>query len=146
MTLATSVVIVALATMASVAQSRPSFAGKWTLTSERPSWGLGPDFTATQDDKAFTVVRNPGGHTATYRLDGSNSPNTTSIGGKNVEVLSKLKWDGAKLVLTATYSAQGFDVSVTQTWSLDASGALTVDLDYVQGAERSASKSTYKKG
>jgi len=128
------------------AQSAPGLAGTWTLaTGSDPSWGLGREFVAIQDGKTLAIVRKPSGAKATYLMDGSESVNTISITGENVEVRSKVKWDGAKLVLTATYRTQKFDCAVTQTWKLEPSGELAVDLDYVQGPDRTSSKSIYKK-
>jgi hypothetical protein len=146
--LAAAVAVLAFASIASIsgAQAKPSFAGKWILSSGDLGW-WGKEFTATQDAKILSVTRRTASGavtTHTYNLDGSDSKHTTSVSGQTVEQLSKVKWDGSSLIMTTTYKAR-VDVEATQTWSLDASGTLTVALLYVQGGEPVKGKSVYKK-
>jgi hypothetical protein len=99
------------------AQSKTSFAGKWTMVPDPNAaaagggrgrgmgGGLGQEFTATQDDKTLTVTTNNpqlGELKTVYNLDGSESKNPLNFGGQTVDRVSKVKWDGAKLVITTT--------------------------------------------
>ena len=102
------------------AQSKTSFAGKWTLVPDPNAaaagggrgrgmaGGLGPELTAAQDDKTLTVTTNNpqlGELKTVYNLDGSESKNPLNFGGQTVDRVSKVKWDGAKLVITTTTQA-----------------------------------------
>lgn len=127
-----------------VAQSSPSFVGKWTLSSG-PTLGWGPEFTTSQDSRTLTVIRAQGGTKYVYNLDGSESTNTTSIGGQPIAQRCNLKRDGARIVLTSVYQAQGFDIRRTETWELGPSGELSIKFDYVQGDKSTSHTTTYKK-
>jgi hypothetical protein len=140
------------------AQSKPNFAGKWTLvpdpnapapTGRGRGGGLGQAFSAEQNDKTLTVVttnQQAGEVKAVYNLDGSESKNPISFGGQSVDRVSKVKWDGAKLVITTTSNFNGNAVESTQTWSLDATGNLIVESTSNFGGTPTTTKSTYKKG
>jgi hypothetical protein len=94
-------VLVAGATVA--AQSKPNFAGKWTLVPDanaagggggrgRGFGGLGTEFTATQDEKALTVTTNNpqmGELKSVYKLDGTDSNNPLSFNGQSIDRVSK---------------------------------------------------------
>jgi hypothetical protein len=158
------VCLVALALVAPAvglgAQSKPNFAGKWTQVPDpnaaaggggrgRGMGGLGQAFTATQDEKTLTVVTsNPqiGEIKAVYNLDGSESKNPITFGGNTVDRTSKVKWDGAKLIITSTSNFQGNAVETTQAWSLDAAGMLTVESTSNFGGNPTTTKAQYKKG
>ena len=153
---------VALALVASTAfaQSKPSFAGKWTLVPDPNAaaggggrgrggfGGLGQEFTAAQDEKTLAVTTNNpqiGEIKSVYNLDGSESRNPLSFGGQTVERVSKVKWDGAKLVISSTMSFQGNTMEATQTWSVDATGNLVVESTSNAQGTPATSKATYKK-
>jgi len=137
--------ILAWAATAAVAQS-PSMGGKWTLTSgSRLALG-GPEFTALHDARTLTVVTTQGPSKFVYNLDGSESTNTIRIGGLDIPQRCNLKQSGGKLILTAAYRAQGLDIVWTETWTVESSGDLTVEVDYLQGERRTLQKATYKKG
>jgi hypothetical protein len=142
------------------AQSKPNFAGKWTLVPDpnaaaggggrgRGMGGLGQTFTASQDEKTLTVITNNpqvGEIKAVYNLDGSETKNPISFGGNTVDRTSKVKWDGAKLIITSTSNFQGNAVETTQAWSLDAAGTLTVESTSNFGGNPTTTKAQYKKG
>jgi hypothetical protein len=72
--------------------------------------GLGPELTAAQDDKTLTITTNNpqlGEVKTVYNLDGSESKNPINFGGQTVDRISKVKWDGAKLVITTTINVNG---------------------------------------
>ena len=149
-----------LSTASIVAQSKPTFAGKWTLVPDPNAaagggrgrgmgGGLGAEFTATQDDKTLTTVTNNpqvGEVKAVYNLDGTETKNPLSFGGQSIDRVSKVKWDGAKLVITTTVNFQGNNVESTQTWSLDAGGNLIIENTSSFTGSPVTTKTTYKKG
>ena len=111
--------------------------------------GLGQAFTAVQDDKTLTVTTsNPqiGEIKAVYNLDGTETKNPITFGGNTVDRTSKVKWDGAKLVITSTSNFQGNAVETTQVWSIDATGTLTVESTSAFTGTPTTTKATYKKG
>jgi len=145
---------------AAAAQSKPNFAGKWTLVPDPNApaptgrgrgmgGGLGQAFSAEQTDKTLTVVTTNaqvGEVKAVYNLDGSESKNPISFNGQSVDRVSKAKWDGAKLVITTTTNFNGNAAESTQTWSLDATGNLIVESTSNFTGTPTTTKSTYKKG
>jgi hypothetical protein len=144
---------------AAIAQSKPNFAGKWTLVPDpnapaptgrgRGMGGLGQAFSAEQNDKTLTVVTTNeqiGEIKAVYNLDGTESKNPISFGGQSVDRVSKVKWDGAKLVITTTTNFNGNALESTQAWSLDATGNLVVESTSNFTGTPTTTKATYKKG
>ena len=116
--------------LAVLAQTRPNFAGKWTLVPDsyaaaaaggpgRGVGGLGSSFTATQDDKTLTVV------------------STTQMG--------EIKWDGARFIVMSTINFLGNTTETTQVWSLNASGTLNVEQTSNFGGRPETTKGRYKK-
>ena len=155
-----SVLAMVFAVSAAFAQSKPSFAGKWTIVPDPNAaaatggrgrggfGGLGQEFTATQDEKTLTVTTTNaqmGEMKSTYNLDGSESKNPLNFNGNSIDRVSKAKWDGAKLVITTTTNFNGNSLESTQTWSLDASGNLLVESTSNFGGNPTTTKSTYKK-
>ena len=139
------------------AQSKPNFAGKWTIVPDANSAAaisgrggtLGAEFTAVQDDKTVTVVTNNpqlGELKTVYNLDGSETKNPINFGGQSVDRVSKVKWDGAKLVITTTISMSGNVAETTQSWTLDGSGNLLVETLSTFTGQSTTTKATYKKG
>ena len=103
--LALGVLTLVLSTAAG-AQSRPSFAGKWTLVTDPSSPGgrgrLGQDFTVAQNDKTLTTSTDDPQRTdlnAVYNLDGTETRRSISAGSQTVELSSTAKWNGSKLVI-----------------------------------------------
>jgi hypothetical protein len=142
------------------AQSKPNFAGKWTLVPDPNAaqaaggrgrgmgGGLGQEFAAAQDDKTLTVTSsNPqmGDMKSVYNLDGTETKNPLTFGGQTVERVSKVKWDGAKLVITTTINFNGNGIETTQSWMLDPSGALVIESASNFNGTPTTTKSTYKK-
>ncbi len=152
------VLAIAVPSASAFSQAKPNFSGKWTQGVDpnapapagrgRGMGGLGTTFTATQDDKTLTVVSTTqaGEIKTVYNLDGTETKNPITFGGNTVDRVSKVKWDGAKLVMTSTSNFQGNAAETTQIWSLDASGTLTVDVTNNYTGTPTTSKVTYKKG
>jgi hypothetical protein len=139
-----SVAAVAFVATNAFAQAK-SFAGTWTLVPDtsaaaqqgmaggrggRGPGGFGQTFTAAQDAKTLTITRTTqaGDVKSVYNLDGSDSKNmVTGRGGEAMEIVSKAKMDGDKLVITTTRDMGGTPVTSTQTLSFDATGNLWVE-------------------
>jgi hypothetical protein len=143
----------ALFTAAVVAQT-PNFAGKWTMVEDPTAGGapggLGQTAMITQEANSLTVVRTTpmGEFKAIYKLDGSESKNTVTMQGNAIEMISKTKWDGGKLLINTTMSFDGNPVEVKVVLSLDPSGNLIVEAtrpDFQGGGAPITTKSTYKK-
>jgi len=96
-------------------------------------FNCGMECTITQTAATLKVDRMQGEQTfsATFNLDGSDSKNSVTMGGRGgaepttMEIISKAKWDGDKLVISTTRDFQGTSITSTQTLSL-VSGKLTV--------------------
>jgi hypothetical protein len=155
--LSVAILAVVIAGVAVSAQSKPTFAGKWTIVPDANSaaaisgrgGGLGAEFTAVQDDKTVTVTTNNpqlGELKTVYNLDGSETKNPINFGGQSVDRLSKVKWDGAKLVITTIVSMGGNVAETTQSWMLDGSGNLLVETLSTFAGQATTTKATYKKG
>jgi hypothetical protein len=89
-----------------------------------------------------------GEFTATYKLDGSESKNTFNMQGNAIEQVSKVKWDGGKLLVNTTMDFNGNPVATSMTLSLDAAGNLRVEStrpDFQGGGAPVTTKATYKK-
>jgi hypothetical protein len=142
-----------------IAQTPPSFAGKWTLVPDasapagggRGMGGLGQTATITQDANTLTITRTTqmGEITSTYKLDGSESKNTLNMQGNSIDQLSVAKWDAGKLKINTKMDFQGNPVETSLVLSLDASGNLVAEStrpDFQGGGAPITTKMTYKKG
>jgi len=155
------------------AQGKPSFAGKWTLQADPaaaapPAGGGGGgragggggrmggmggglgfacamECTIAQDATTLTVTRTtPAGETkAAFKLDGTESTNSMTMGEMTMTSKSKAVWEGAKLVITTMADMGGQAIETKATLSLDASGNLVVERAGGRGAQPTQ---TYKKG
>ena len=148
--------VLAVATMAFA--QKPDFSGTWTLDPAasgmgapggapagggaggggRMGGGMAAPMTVKQtaDTLVTEMTRGENKITMTYKLDGSESKNTTMGRNGSMETTSTAKWDGSKLVIT-TKTEQGEN---TQTWSMDA-GNLVIE----RTGGRGPSKQVYKK-
>ncbi len=161
----TSVVMLAMAALAvagstATAQSK-SFAGSWTVIVDPAApapaaggrggrGGLGQAATIVQDDKTITITRTTqmGEIKSVYKLDGTESKNTMTMGENSFDQLSTLKWEGAKLVITTTSNFNGTAFTSTMALSTDDAGNLVVDGTSPGrgGGAPTTTKMTYKKG
>jgi hypothetical protein len=161
--LVAGVLAVTLAAPAVLAQSKPNFAGKWTLVPDPNApasgtaaggprrlamAGLGPEFTVAQDDKTVTVTTtNPqlGEIKAVYKLDGSDSSNPLTFNNTTIDRVSRVKWDGARMIIATTASFNGNTMETTQIWMLTEAGDLVVESASNIGGNPQTSRATYKK-
>lgn len=139
------------------AQTKPSFAGNWTLVPPAgapppplpPGIGLGQGGTIEQTARTITVTTTTqaGEMKLVYNLDGTETRNPLVLGDTVIDRASKVKWDGARLVITNTTDVNGTVSQSTQTWSLDASGTLTIETSARDfSGNPTTRKQTYKKG
>ena len=140
------------------AQDKPNFSGTWTRVADPNAaatggrgggGGLGEAATLTQDAKTLTITRTTqnGEVKQVFNLDGSESKNMMMGRGGQTEQVSKATWDGAKLVITTSFTMGENAVTRTQTMSLDASGQLVVTVSGPgRGGEVTTTTQTYKKG
>ena len=131
------------------AQGKPNFTGKWTIDAEKTTAGGGRAggggaavTTITMDAATFTMERegrNGGPATKTvYKLDGTESKNMMAgrQGGEPTEVVSTVKVDGAKVVVT-TKNPNGDQVT---TWYMEGEWLVSE-----RTTQNGAQKTYYKK-
>ena len=121
--------VVCSAAVAMAAQSKPDFTGTWIIVS--PAEGAGQEqevrHTATTLSKGHASSGD--GHHATYKLDGTESRNEITSHGEPIVTLSKALWDGDKVVITnATTYPDGRKLESKETWSLDSTGRLVIEM------------------
>jgi hypothetical protein len=149
--------VFAVASMA-FAQAKPDFSGTWTLDAEasgmaappaggggggRGGGALGNGATVKQTADALTIERTMGENkvVTTYKLDGTESKNTTmGRGGNTMESVSTAKFDGPKLTIVSKMDMGGQAVESTQVWTVSGS-TLTVESTNARGTQ----KRVYKK-
>ncbi|MEO7191023.1 MAG: hypothetical protein ABI051_08190 [Vicinamibacterales bacterium] len=164
-------VIMTAAIVGAATQAKPSFAGKWTLQADpnaaaAPAGGAGGrqgggrgggggqfcgmECTITQDATTLVVSRTtPAGDVkATYKLDGTDSKNTTNFGGNEMVSTSKASWDASKLAISTAQDFNGTAITSKTVLSTDAAGNLVVERTAPgrNGGEATTTKQTYKKG
>jgi hypothetical protein len=148
------------------AQAKPDFSGTWTLDPEAsgmaapPAGGapggggggggrgggggpLGQGGTIKQTADTLTIERTMGENkvVSTYKLDGSESKNTTmGRGGMSMESVSTAKFDGPKLTIVSKMDMGGQMVESTSVWTVSGS-TLTIESTSARGTQ----KRVYKK-
>jgi hypothetical protein len=134
------------------AQAKPSFVGKWTLTSDPAGdFMISPALSVVEDAKTLTVTTNSqfGESKTVYNVDGTEGKSPLEFGGNTMDRTTKSAWDGNKLVLTTKLDFGGMPFEVKQVWSLGADGVLTMETtrpDMQGGGGPVTTKATYKKG
>ena len=129
-------ILAVLFAVGAAAQTKPNFAGTWTLDAEKSTMPQGggnramnpAPFTITVDGTKMSISRpGQGGNvqTTVYLLDGTVSKNTMAgrQGGEPVEITYTSKWEGAKLVTTIV-NPRG--TSTESRW-IDADGTMVVE-------------------
>ncbi len=149
--------MLACAAIGLLAQTPPSFAGKWTQVPDANApagggrmGGFGQTATIVQDANTLTITRTTpmGELTSTYKLDGTESKNTLTMQGNSIDQLSTAKWDAGKLTIKTNMNIQGNPIETTMVLSLDPSGNLIVEStrpDFQGGGAPITTKMTYKK-
>lgn len=163
--LATVFTCVVSAQSAKPSATKPNFGGTWVFDADATKASadaakmnglplFADTFVAEQDAKAFTMKVDLGQMvvTAIYNLDGSTSKNMSppSVpGGAPIEVTSRARWNGAKLVVTSSSSSPGangpVEVKSTRTLWFDAKGRLVIERFGTPRNMVPTSRSVYKK-
>jgi hypothetical protein len=114
------------------AQQKPDFSGTWVLDIAGSDLGGASkaatkqgqmykiSLIVTQTAKQLTIKRSTG-DTAVYNLDGSDSINNLPNGNQAV---TRMKWDGDRLVAKTTANMGGQTIEMTDVRSLDTSGRI----------------------
>lgn len=133
-----------LAGLASAADDKPNFTGKWVLDTAKSDFGPAPAPAAQSQEidhkdpklKVKTVSKNQQGteNTAETTRTTDGAENTNTMG--QAEVKSKTVWDGKKLVTTSKRQIQGMDIDIKDIQELAEDGksfTITRELKTPQG-------------
>ena len=153
MTRTLSAVLTCLALLSAplAAQDKPGFAGTWKLADPASPDGFTPSvMTVVQDATALTVTTTSqmGEFKTSYKLDGSEAPSPMAFNGMTIDRMTKLVWEGSKLLLITTSKVEGQSFEFKSAWSLTADGALATETtvpDFQGGGAPITMKATYKK-
>jgi hypothetical protein len=129
------------------AQQRPNFSGTWIVVT--PAGAAGQEETILQDEATLTRghASEGGGHSFTYKLDGTETRQVMSSHGEDIVTLARASWDGDRLVITeATTYPDGRKRDAKSVWSLDSQGQLVIEFtERVAGKPPAAVKRVSKK-
>src|SRR5688500_19240997 len=121
-----AIAIILAVGFAASAEDKPNFSGKWVAVDAQPAAenagsggrgpggggrglqpGFGPEFTVKQDARTLTITRGGQAPVLTYKLDGSESRNTMTRDGQQIDQISTAKWEGNTLVIVTQLTFQG---------------------------------------
>ena len=132
-------------------QDKPSFVGTWKLSDPATPEMFTPTLmTVVQDATALTIstTSQTGEFKTSYKLDGSEAPSPLDFNGMTIDRMTKLVWEGSRLMLITTSKAEGQSLEFKSGWSLTADGALATETtvpDFQGGGAPITTKATYKK-
>jgi hypothetical protein len=132
-------------------QDKPNFAGTWKLSEPATPEAFTPTvMTVVQDATTLTITTTSqmGQFKTSYKLDGSEAPSPLDFNGMTIDRMTKLVWEGAKLMLITTSKMEGQSLEFKSAWSLTADGALATETtvpDFQGGGAPITTKATYKK-
>lgn len=132
-------------------QEKPSFVGTWKLSDPATPDTFTPTvMTVVQDATALTVTTTSqmGEFKTSYKLDGSEAPSPMNFNGMTIDRMTKLVWEGRKLLLITTSKMEAQSIEFKSGWSLTADGALATETtvpDFQGGGAPITLKATYKK-
>lgn len=140
--LSASAAVLVFAGSTALAQAKPNFAGKWVILPDSAPvqlqgispgggemGGLAAEATIVQDDKTLKITRstsNMGEFTSVFNLDGTETYSSVAVGGQQIPLTMKTRWDGAKLI-TSTWANVGQQIEIILNLSLDAKGNLVTE-------------------
>jgi hypothetical protein len=106
--------------------------------------------TVVQDATALTVstTSEMGQFKTSYKLDGSEAPSPMDFNGMTIERMTRLVWEGPRLMLITTSKMEGQLLVFKSAWSLTADGSLATETtfpDFQGGGAPITMKATYKK-
>lgn len=137
-----SAAAVLFASTSALAQAKPNFSGKWTIIPDTAQvqlqgisaggpemGGLGAEGKIEMTDKTLTVTRptpNMGEFTSIFNLDGTETYSSVNVGGQQIPLTMKTRWDGNKLI-TSTWANVGQMIEIILNLSLDDKGNLVTE-------------------
>ena len=133
------------------AQDKPAFAGTWKLADPATPDGFTPTvMTVVQDATTLTITTTSqmGEVKTSYKLDGSEAPSPMEFNGMTIDRMTKLVWEGSRLLLITTSKMEGQSLEFKSAWSLTPDGALATETtvpDFQGGGTPITTKATYKK-
>jgi hypothetical protein len=133
------------------AQDKPSFAGTWKLSDPATPEVFTPiAMTVVQDATTLTVTTKSqmGEFKTSYKLDGSEAASPLDFNGMTIDRMTKLVWEGNRLMLITTSKMEGQSLEFKSAWSLGADGALATEStvpDFQGGGAPITTKAIYKK-
>ena len=129
------------------AQTKPNFSGTWVFVS--PAESAGQEQTIKQDATTFTTghASEGGGHSFTYKLDGTDSPNELHSHGEQIGMAAKASWEGDQLVIVeAVAYPDGRKRDKKTTYSLDPQGQLIIEIvDHIKGKPSQTARAVLKR-
>jgi hypothetical protein len=166
-----AIAVILAVTVGAGAQDKPDFSGTWVSLEPMPAPGsggpgasggsapagsasrsgarmqpgFGPQFTVKQDAKTLTITRGGQAPQLVYNLDGSESKNTMTRDGQQIEQISTAKWEGNTLVIVTQLTFQGNTREQRRVLSLDG-GNLVIDQTSPGRNGTTTAKVVYKKG
>jgi hypothetical protein len=150
-TLSALFVCLALLTAPLTAQDKPDFTGTWKLADPAtPDMFTPTVMTVVQDATMLTLttISKMGEFKTSYKLDGSEAPSPMDLNGMTIDRMTRLVWEGNKLLLIITSKMETQSIEFKSTWSLTADGALATQTtvpDFQGGGAPITSKATCKK-
>jgi hypothetical protein len=149
------------------AEDKPDFSGKWVNVEPAPAAapatdtagggsapaggrrgfqpGFGPEFTVKQDATTLTISRGGQSTPLVYKLDGSESKNSMTRDGQQIDQVSTAKWEGKTLVIVTQLNFQGNTREQKRVLSLE-DGKLVIDQTSPGRNGATTAKVVYKKG
>jgi hypothetical protein len=148
-----SVLFVCMALLGAIAgaQEKPNFVGTWKLSDPAtPDMFTPSQIVVAQDATAMTVttVGQMGEFKTSYKLDGSQDRSPLDFQGTTIDRLTKLTWEGNRLVLSAVSDMNGQTFEFKSVWSLNPDGALATETtfpDFQNGSGMITTKAVFKK-
>ena len=124
-----TLVAISVLTVSVLAQPKPTFSGRWVITS--PADSAGQEQIVTQDAKTLTVEHGSegGGHKMSYQLDGvERRMAVPGRAGAEITMLAKASWNGNTIVVLTNISyPNGMKTQSKDVWSIDGKGQLVID-------------------
>jgi hypothetical protein len=111
------------------AQTKPNFSGTWVFVS--PAESAGQEQTIKHDATTFSTghASEGGGHSFSYRLDGTDSPHEVQSHGEQIRSTAKASWEGDQLIIAEVVSyPDGRKLDKKTTYSLDPQGQMNIEI------------------
>jgi hypothetical protein len=111
-----------------IAQQRPDFTGTWVIVSPKEMAGQQESIAHGATMLLRGHASEGGEHLFAYKLDGSESRNVITMGGREIVTLSKAAWSGGALTIaSSTTYPDGRTLEQNETWTLGKDGRLSIE-------------------